>query len=150
MKITDIKHVVSDTHGKHAVVGKHAPEGSGMAFSRQMTTLNEEQYQIYLNELQEKIFKKGEKLKESADLKVLQEYRQLISELLAEASSNAYACAKSSLFDAKGRHKVFFVIRSVNQKLEELAREVLSDQKDTIKLLQMVDDIRGMLVDLFL
>lgn len=150
MKIADIKPVVSDTHERHAVVGKHAPEGPGMAFSRQMTMLNEKQYQIYLNELQEKIFKKGEKLKESADLKVLQEYRQLISELLGEAASNAYACVKSSLFDAKGRHKIFFVIRNVNEKLEELAREVLSGQEDNIKLLQMVDDIRGMLVDLFL
>lgn len=150
MKIADIKHSVSEVHDRHTIVEKHAASEAGMAFSRQMTTLHEAAYQRYINDLQERIHKQGEKLKEKADLKMLQEYRQLISELLGEAASNAYACIKSSLFDAKGRHKVFFVIRSVNQKLEEIASEILSDQVDNIKLLQMVDDIRGMLVDLFM
>ena len=32
----------------------------------------------------------------------------------------------------------------------ELVNEILTEQKDKIKLLEMVDDIRGLLVDLFL
>lgn len=150
MKVADIRRVLPGTNERQAVVGKNAASGSGMAFSRHMTALNETQYHQYLNDLQERIFKKGEKLKESADIKVLQEYRQLISELLAQAAGNAYECIKSSLFDSKGRHKIFFVIRKINEKLDELASEILSEQKDNIKLLEMVDDIRGMLVDLFL
>lgn len=150
MKVADIKHVLPGTNERQAVAGKNAAPDSGMAFSRHMTSFNETQYHHYLHDLQERIFKKGEKLKESADIKVLQEYRQLISELLSEAAGNAYACIKSSVFDSKGRHKIFFVIREVNKKLEQLAQEILSEQKDNIKLLKMVDDIRGLLVDLFL
>ena len=150
MKIADIKHAVSETQDKFTVAQKHAVSDSGMSFSRQMTTLHETAYQHYINDLQERIHRQGEKLKEKADIKAFQEYRQLISELLGEAASNAYACIKSSQFDAKGRHKVLFVIRSVNQKLEEMASAILSDQQDNIRLLQMLDDIRGMLVDLFM
>jgi uncharacterized protein YaaR (DUF327 family) len=40
------------------------------------------------------------------------------------------------------------VIRSINEKLEELTREMLSEQRDNIRILQMVDDIRGLLMDL--
>lgn len=150
MKISDIKHSVSEAQERPAVLDKPAATGAGMSFSRQMTTLSEAGYQGYVRDLQERIFKQGERLKQKADINVLQEYRALISELLGEAAGNAYACIKSNVFDAKGRHKVFFVIRSINQKLEELASEILSEQSDNIKLLRMVDDIRGMLVDLFL
>ncbi len=149
MKIA-MKHSVPEVHEWHAVVGKQtAPEG-GMAFSRQMTKLSETHYQHYINDLQERIYKQGERLKEKADLSVLSEYRQLIGELLGETASNAFACIKSRMFDAKGRHKVVLVVRSVNQKLEQLAAQILSEQSDNIKLLQLVDDIRGLLVDLFM
>jgi uncharacterized protein YaaR (DUF327 family) len=54
------------------------------------------------------------------------------------------------VFDAKGRHKVNFVIRTINENLEELTREILSEQQDNLRILQMVDDIRGLLIDLFM
>lgn len=150
MKVADVNHIVTDNKERYVAADRQVAADSGTAFFRQMTTLNESQYRQYLAELQEKIFKQGEKIKEKADIKAFAEYRMLIGELLGEAAGNAFACVKSSVFDARGRHKVFLVIRNVNQKLEELAREILLDQKDNIRLLQMVDDIRGMLVDLFL
>lgn len=150
MKISDIKHSVAEAHDRHVVTEKHDASQAGMTFSRRMTSLSESAYQSYVNDLQERIYKQGEKLKAKADLQELMEYRRLISELLGETAGNAYACIKSSLFDQKGRHKVFFVIKSINQKLEALTQEILSDQQDNLKLLQMVDDIRGMLVDLFM
>ena len=150
MKITDSKRSVTGANERPAVLGKHTAPDTNLNFARQMTSLSDTQYQYYIHDLQERIFKQGERLKTQADMQTLAEYRQLISELLGEAAGNAYACMKSRTFDAKGRHKVFLVIRSVNQKLEELAAQILSEQKDNIKLLQMVDDIRGMLVDLFM
>lgn len=150
MKVSDVNHIVTDNAERYVPADRQAAASAGMAFHRQLTTLNEAQYQQYLADLQEKIYKQGEKIKAKADIKAFAEYRMLISELLGEAAGNAYACVKSSVFDARGRHKVFLVIRNVNQKLEELAREILSDQRDNLRLLQMVDDIRGMLVDLFL
>ena len=42
------------------------------------------------------------------------------------------------------------MIRTINEKLEELTREILSEQQDNLRILQMVDDIRGLLIDLFM
>jgi uncharacterized protein YaaR (DUF327 family) len=78
------------------------------------------------------------------------DYRALVGELVSEAANNAFAGHKSETFDDKGRHKVSFVIRSINEKLEALTREILSEQQDNLRILQMVDDIRGLLVDLFM
>ena len=149
MKVEDINHMVSDNRGYTAVKERPDGNGPGLAFARQLTTLNEAQYDRYVQDLQERIRKQGEKIKAKADLKAVMEYRALIGELMNEAANNAFAGHKAESFDTKGRHKVHFVIRSVNQKLEELTREILSDQ-DNIRILQMVDDIRGLLVDLFL
>lgn len=150
MKVSDINHIAADNKDRYVASDRQTAASRDTAFFRQLTTLNETQYQRYIAELQEKIYKQGEKIKQKADIKALQEYRMLIGELLGEAASNAFACVKTNVFDARGRHKVFLVIRNVNLKLEELAKEILSDQRDNIRLLQMVDDIRGMLVDMFL
>ena len=150
MKVEDVNHIISDNRGYQPV--KEVPDtgGAGLAFARQLNTLSEAQYQRYIQDLQDRIHKQGEKLKEKADLDAIMKYRSLIGELLGEAANNAFSGFKTDSFDPKGRHKVYFVIRSVNQKLEELTREILSVEQDNIRILQMVDDIRGMLVDLFM
>ena len=150
MKVEDISHVLADNHRVGSVKEKPEANGQNQAFARQLTTLSEAQYQRYVHDLQERIFKQGEKLKQKADLKAVMEYRALIGELLEEVASNAFEGFKAQALDAKGRHKTHFVIRSVNEKLEELTREILSDQQDNIRILQMVDDIRGLLVDMFM
>jgi uncharacterized protein YaaR (DUF327 family) len=150
MKVEDINHISSDRSGYAAVKERSGDSNLGLSFARQLTTLSEAQYSGYMQDLQERIRKQGERIKEKADLKALMDYRALIGELIGEVANNAFAGYKNEAFDLQGRHKVNFVIRSVNEKLEELTREILSEQQDNIKILQMVDDIRGLLVDLFM
>jgi len=150
MKVEDINHVLSDRSGYATVKERYEGDGPGLSFARQLTTLGEAQYEEYVQDLQEKIRKQGEKIKEKADLKAVMDYRALIGELVSEVANNAFAGHKSEAYDTQGRHKVNFVIRSINEKLEELTREILSEQQDNIRILQMVDDIRGLLVDLFM
>ncbi len=150
MKVADINHIAPENRGFAAVKDRPESSGPGLAFARQLTTLSEAQYERYIQDIQERIRKQGEKIKAKADLKAVMEYRSLISELMNEVANNAFCGHKAESFDPRGRHKVHFVIRSVNQKLEELTREMLSEQQDSLRILQMVDDIRGLLVDLLM
>ena len=120
------------------------------AFQRQMTQLGETQHREYIESLASRIFEQGELVAKKADIKELQKYRQMITELLNDAVSNSFEFSKSADLDKRGRHRVFATINKVNAKLDELTQEILEGQKDTLKLLDRVDDIRGMLVDLFL
>ena len=103
--------------------------GQGFSFSQQMKDYTLAQYEEYLKELKNKIFLQGETIKKKADLSEYMQYRKLIAELLEMVAGNAYACSRTSTFDAKGRRNVFVLIRKVNEKLDEMAQEILSEGK---------------------
>jgi len=150
MRINDIKQASSSMKNNAIGDEKRADIDSPKLFERELTSLNNEKHQEYINSLIDKIAIQGEKISKKADLAELQKYRELIIKLLQENASNSFSFDKSDKFDAKGRHKVFSMIRTVNKKLDELTAEVLKNQDENIKVVNLVDDIRGILVDLFL
>ena len=150
MKVADVKKASSNMQGVNHP-GSAQPGGSqGFSFSRHMMDFSQAQYQQYIEDLKKRIFAQGENIKRKADVSEFMQYRRLITELLEVAAGNAYACTKTSAFDAKGRRNVFVLIKKVNARLDEMAQEILSEQSDNINLLQMVDDIRGLLLDVLL
>lgn len=150
MKISDIGKKTSMPQAAHPVQGKQADAQEDKPFARQMNSTGQVQLQEYIEDMQHKIMLQGEVIKTKADMSELQQYRKLITELLNETVSNAYSFVSTNSFTTRGQHKMFVVIRKVNQKLEELTQEILNEQTDNLRLLDMVDDIRGMLVDLFM
>ena len=150
MKISDIKKNTSAPQAAHPVQGKQTGAAQGKAFARQVNSAGQAQVHEYIEDMQQKIMLQGEVIKKKADIGELQQYRKLISELLNETVSNAFAFAKTNSYTPRGQHKVFVVIRKVNKRLDELTQEILKEQTDNLKLLDMVDDIRGLLVDLFM
>lgn len=150
MKVTDINKIKSDPKSSLIVSGKHSDPAPSRSFHRQVTTLQQQQHLEHIEKLQSEIFEQGEVIKKKADIGELQKYRKMISELLNETVSNSFQCVKSDSYSARSGHKLFIVIRKVNDKLDQLTKEILADQTDNLRLLGMVDDIRGLLVDLFL
>ncbi len=118
------------------------------AFSRQMTDLSQNAFMTHIGNLADQIYRQGELVAKRADIKELQKYRELITQLLNEAVSNGYVFEKKGSFDLSGRHRVFALIKNINSKLDEITSALLNNQADNISLLSAVDDIRGMLVDL--
>ena len=41
------------------------------------------------------------------------------------------------------------MIKTINEKLEKMTQDVLGGQTDNLELLQAIDDVRGMLIDIF-
>ncbi len=150
MKVSNISKISSGAQSISAPGSAQPDTGAGFSFSRHMTDFDDAQYQKYLKELREKIFVQGEIIKRKADVGEFLHYRKLIAELLGEAASNAFACGRTRSFDSKGRRNVFVLIKKVNARLDDMAQEILAEQSDNIALLKMVDDIRGLLVDIFL
>jgi uncharacterized protein YaaR (DUF327 family) len=74
----------------------------------------------------------------------------MISEFLEEVIGGSRKFTKRSLLDRRGRHKVYAMIKQVNDELDALAKEVLNSEKDNISIIKRLDDIRGLIMDLLL
>jgi len=150
MKVADVGKVPQGMQNVSTVGGAQTSAGQGFLFSRHMMDFSQAQHQKYMEDLKDRIFRQGETIKRKADLGEFAQYRKLIAELLEVVAGNAYACAKTSALDAKGRRNVFVLIRKINVRLDEMAQQILQDQKENLRLLEMVDDIRGLLLDILL
>ncbi|MDL2224992.1 YaaR family protein [Eubacteriales bacterium OttesenSCG-928-M02] len=150
MRVKELSNIPRTTLGPSPAEEKRDMGGSGQNFQRHMSDVNSAEYERYLSDLSDRIQQQGELVGQKMDLAEYQKYRELIMELLNETASNSYMFFKQEKFDARGRHKILAVIRKVNSKLDELAATILEEQKDNIQTLAIMDDIRGMLVDILM
>jgi uncharacterized protein YaaR (DUF327 family) len=96
------------------------------------------------------IIEQGKKLSDRIDIKELRTYKKMIAGFLDEAVGNSRKFSKQSYLDRRGRHKVYAVIKKVNEELDELTREVLSGEKDRIMILKRLDEIKGLILDIIM
>jgi uncharacterized protein YaaR (DUF327 family) len=97
-----------------------------------------------------KIAEQGEKLSKKMDIRDFRIYKAMISEFLDEIVNNSHKFSKKSFLDRRGRYKVYAVIKRINEELDLVAKEFLKDEKDNIQILQRLDDIRGLILDIFM
>lgn len=146
---------VSENLGKSpgiaGTLGKEEKKVSGSresAFQSQIKRIEGQDHQERVRQLAERIAEQGDKLGKKVDIRELKVYKKLISEFLDEAVNNSHKFSKESFLDKRGRFKVYATVKKVNSELEALTEEVLKEEKDNIRILQRVDDIRGLIMDL--
>lgn len=88
-------------------------------------------------------------LKQSPTLENLHAYKRAIHDFLTKVVSGAYTVEHMRTFTRKGRPAISVLVRTVDERLEQLAREVMSASKDATAIAAMIDDIRGIILDYF-
>ena len=94
------------------------------------------------------ITQQGKQIGKKHDIRDMQRYRTLIKGFLNEIVSRSHAFSRENFLDKKGRHRVYGIIRLVDESLDELARELLKDEKDTIAIMGQIGTIEGLLLDI--
>ncbi len=102
-----------------------------------------------LNLMMEEIVMQGDKLVKRMDVRDMRKYRTLIKEFMNEVVNRSHKFSRENFLDRRGRHRVYGIIRLVDEKLDELAQELVKDECDKITILAKVDEIRGLLLDIF-
>jgi len=101
-----------------------------------------------LSALMKEITEQGDKIAKHMDIKDMRKYRATIKEFMNEVVSNSHEFSRENFLDRRGRHRVYGIVRQVDANLDELAEELLKEEKDNLAILQKVDDIRGLLLDI--
>lgn len=151
MKITEINSRPSSISGTIAKEDRRSDMASSRSsFGETLIKTEEQDLTSRLNRLMSDIEKQGEKLGRSMDIRELKSYKKLVSEFMNEVVNNSLKFSKQSHFDKRGRHKVYALVKKVNSKIEELSREFLKEEKDNIKILESIGNIKGMLFDMYM
>lgn len=124
-------------------------EGDGSFRFALLSSLEENELQSHLSFMMEDIIQQGNKLSKRMDIRDLQEYKKLIREFINEIAAHTHEFSRENFLDRKGRHRVYGIVKKINETLDELTEELLAEQKDNLSILNKIDEIRGLILDIF-
>ena len=102
-----------------------------------------------LNSLLEQITNQGERIAQHMDIRDMKRYRGLVKDFLNEVVNRSHKFSRENFLDRRGRHRVYGIIRLVDENLDELAGELVKDEKDHLAILDKIGEIQGLLLDIF-
>jgi uncharacterized protein YaaR (DUF327 family) len=101
-----------------------------------------------LTNLMNDIATQGKLLSEHMDIRDMKRYRGLVKDFLNEVVNRSHKFSRENFLDRRGRHRVYGMIKLVDEKMDELASALVQDERDHIDILNRVDEIRGLLLDI--
>lgn len=112
------------------------------------SNIEEADLQAKVCTLMNEISEQGKKISKHTDVKDMRRYRQLIKDFINEIVYRSHEFSRENFLDKKGRHRVYGIVRLVDENLDKLAEELLKEEKDNITILNLVGEIRGLLLDI--
>ncbi|HUW41427.1 MAG TPA: YaaR family protein [Rectinemataceae bacterium] len=101
-----------------------------------------------LEKLMDLVHEAGDRLKENPTVDLVQGYKRAVRDFVHYVVEHSYALERKES-RRKLDQRIYFRIAVVDDSLEKLGAEILRNQRDKLEILRRVDEINGMLVDLF-
>lgn len=100
-----------------------------------------------LNSMLAQIDEQGKKIEKHMDIRDMRKYRELVKGFLNEVVNRSHEFSRENFLDRRGRHRVYGIVKLVDKNLDDLAQELVKDEKDHLTILNKVGEIRGLLLD---
>lgn len=113
-----------------------------------LSNIEEADLQAKVGALLNEISEQGKKISKHTDVRDMKKYRELIKSFLNEVVYRSHKFSRENFLDRRGRHRVYGIVRLIDENLDELAEELLKEEKDNIAILSKVGEIRGLLLDI--
>ena len=142
IRVSDVSQV-QPTEG----VKQSAPVDDTFKFTL-AAAIDDADLQEKLTNLLNDITTQGKLLSEHMDIRDMKRYRGLGKDFLNEVVNRSHKFSRENFLDRRGRHRVYGMIKLVDEQMDELATALVQDEKDHIDILNKVDEIRGLLLDI--
>lgn len=113
-----------------------------------ISNIEEKDLKKRLNGLMQDIEAQGEKLAKHMDIRDMKRYRELVKSFMNEVVNRSHEFSRENFLDRRGRHRVYGIVKLVDKNLDDLAGELLKEEKDNIAVLEKVNEIQGLLLDI--
>lgn len=125
-----------------------APKADGTFKFTLASNIQEAELQEKVNNLLTDITTQGEILSKHMDIRDMKKYRGLVKDFLNEVVYRSHKFSRENFLDRKGRHRVYGIIRRIDENLDELAGELIKDEKNHLSILERIGEIEGLLLDI--
>jgi uncharacterized protein YaaR (DUF327 family) len=115
-------------------------------FSQSFNFAREHKSEQQLKEMHDKIKKKGNRLSITKCYVDVKAYKSMIKEYLTSVLSHMYSIKKDISF---WQTQYFITVDVIDSKLEELTQMLLSEEKEKLNVASTVDEIAGLIVDIY-
>jgi uncharacterized protein YaaR (DUF327 family) len=112
------------------------------------SAITDAELQAKVDSLMEDITAQGNRIAQHMDIRDMKKYRGLIKDFLNEVVYRSHKFSRENFLDRRGRHRVYGIIRLIDSNLDELAGELVSDEKDRLAILSKIGEIQGLLLDI--
>ena len=112
------------------------------------SSIEEAELQTKINNLMDSITKQGDLLAKHMDIRDMRKYRELVKDFLNEVVYRSHKFSRENFLDRRGRHRVYGLIKLIDANLDEIAQELMKDEKDHLSILGKIGEIRGLLLDI--
>ncbi len=142
MKITGL-----DNKDKGAMIlNKKVSRDKVDSFSREMESSFSDKSKRDLKDLMDSIKKKGDRIVLTKTHGDVLEYKSLVKDYLKRVMEDMYELNKcSDTFNSR----YYLTVETIDKKLQELTEKVLGNEKDNISILTTIDEIQGLMLDVY-
>ncbi len=133
-----------------AVGSKGSEQGFSQSFQQEMNNQEKRKYQEQLEEIFQEITENAQEILKRADLTQFEVYRKKISGLMREILQHAYLFQPEKVRDGSGHQRVYAMVTVVDERLEQMGNELIAQNGAQLDLISRVDEIRGLIMDLFM
>lgn len=131
------------------VQAKKVKDEPSISFREVMGVRRDEVDVERLNRLIEDIDEQGKILAQSLTVEDLRNYKKKVKEFVTEAVKYGLKVQQSRGFNRGGRMRIYKMVQKVDDKLLELTDAVISKEEKGLKVLNLVGEIRGLLLDIY-
>ena len=143
MKVNDLNKIMQTTETSKVT------QGDGSFKFTLSSAITDAQLQAKIDALMMDITSQGERIARHMDIRDLRKYRGLIKDFLNEVVYRSHKFSRENFLDRRGRHRVYGIIRKIDETLDQLAEELMLDEKDHLSILSRIGEIEGLLLDIF-
>ena len=146
MKINEpIRHHFEDTR----LLSAERSANNTASFQKIMRTISKDLTQDRLHQLLQDVDTQGQHLSENPTFNELRKYKNLVKQFMGEVSKSGIGLYQTETWEPLGGSKTLKTVRTIDRQLIELTDHVISQQSNSLSILERIGEIKGLLLNLY-
>lgn len=91
----------------------------------------------------------GDRIARSRNLREMAKFKMLVRRFLKEAVETGLELKQSHTWNQHGEGRRLKIVKTIDEKLITLAKDLLDEEKSAVDLLEQIGEIKGLLINLY-